>query len=196
MHHPRYYLTHHPGISSNITNTTYLERHPCHPRQHNAHCTHIGAPPRHSRCHVTHTGMSPTLARHQRKHTTHTRRSPMQARYLRHPRQHKQHAISQAPWYLFKLLKLLALTFQEEIQQSLLSVFIFKAFSFKAFLSIFVEVWKTTTEKLNFFRGNYVCLIQKTTIFFKKECADFFRKDCFLIFVVLAILFKFGKIVY
>ena len=132
--------------------------HPCHPCQH-----------------VTHTGTLSTLARHQRKHTTHLSTPPTQARHPRHSRQHKQHVISQTPRYPIKLLKLLGLKFQEEIQQFLLLIFIFTALNFQAFLSIFIEVWKTAIEKLNFFRGNWSALF-KRQLFFQKQMRNSFRK--------------------
>ena len=132
--------------------------------------------------HVTHTGTLSTLARHQRKHTTHLSTPPTQARHPRHSRQHKQHVISQTPRYPIKLLKLLGLKFQEEIQQFLLLLFIFTAFNFQAFLSIFIEVWKTALEKLNCFRGNQPALF-KRRLFFQKQMRNFFRKNCFLVLV-------------
>ena len=198
MHHPRYCLTHHPGISSNITNATHfstpatpttLAHRPLYPRWCTTHATHAGTSPQHAvhhnpRQHVTHTGSSPTPARHQRKHTTHVSTPPTQARHPRHSRQHKQHAISQTPGYPVKLLKLLGLKFQEEIQQFLLLLFIFTTFKFQAFLSIFIEVQKTVIEKLNFFRGNQSALL-KRRLFLQKQMCQFFRKKCFLILVSL-----------
>ena len=189
MRHPRYCLTHHPGISSNITNATHfstpatpttLAHRPLYPRWCTTHATHAGTSPQHAvhhnpRQHVTRTDSSPTPARHQRKHTTHVSTPPTQARHPRHSRQHKQHAISQTPGYPIKLLKLLGLKFQEEIQQFLLLIFIFTAFTFQAFLSIFIEVWKTTIEKLNFLQET--CLpYSKDDHFFKNKCATFLEK--------------------
>ena len=135
---------------------------------------------------ITHASMSPTLARHtparhQRKHTTHVSTPPTQARHRQHSRQHKQHAICQTPCYPIKLLKLLGLKFQAEIQQFLLLIFIFTAFTFQAFLSIFIEVWKIAIEKLNFFRGNQSALFKRRP--FSKTMRNFFRKYCFLILV-------------
>ena len=188
MHHPRYCLTHHSGISSNITNATHfsvsatpttLAHRPLYPRWCTTHATHAGTSPQHAvhhnpRQHVTRTGSSPTPARHQRKHTTHVSTPPTQARHRQHSRQHKQHAFCQTPWYPIKLLKLLGLKFQAEIQQFLLLIFIFTAFTFQAFLSIFIEVWKTAIEKLNFFRGNWSVLF-KRQLFFQKRIRNFFR---------------------
>ena len=174
MRHPRYYLTHHLGIFSNITNATHfstpatpttVSHCPLYPRWCTTHVTHAGTSPQHV-THITHASTP------QRKHTTHVSTPPTQARHPRHSRQHKQHAISQTPGYPIKLLKLLGLKFQEEIQQFLLLIFIFTAFTFQAFLSIFIEVWKTTIEKLNFFRGNQSALFIMW---------NFFRKNCFLI---------------
>ena len=167
QYHQRYslqYASHANHVSTPSTLPT-LMHHPCHPRQH-----------------VTHTGMSPMLARHQRKHTTHISTPPTQARDPRHSRQHKQHVISQTPGYPIKLLKLSGLKFQEEIQQFLLLIFIFTAFTFQAFLSIFIEVWKTTIEKLNFLRGNQSALF-KRRLFCQKQMRNFFSNNCFLILV-------------
>ena len=195
MRQPRYSITHHPGISSFFTNATHFStpatlttlahrplyprwcNHPCHPRWH----VTLARRPRNPRQHVTHTGTSPTLARHQRKHTAHVSTPPTQAGHPRHSRQDKQHVISQTPGYPIKLLKLLGLKFQEEIQQFLLLIFIFTAFTFQAFLSIFIEVWKTAIEKLNFFRGNQSALFKRRP--FSKTMRKFFRKYCFLIIV-------------
>ena len=174
MRHPRYCLTHHSGISSNITNATLfstpptpttLAHCPLYPRWCTAHSTHAGTSPQHA-AHVTHASTSRTLAYYQRKHTTHVSTHPTQARHPRHSRQHKQYAISQTTEYPIKLLKLLGLKFQEEIQQSLLLLFIFTAF----------------TLKLNLFRGNQSTLL-KSRLFFQKQMCNFFRKNCFLILV-------------
>ena len=187
MRHPRYCLTHYPGISSNITNATHfsmpvtpntLVHHPCHPHWH----VTLARCPHNPRQHVTHTGALPTLARHRHKHITHFGTPPTQACYPRHLYQHKQHAISQTSGYPIKLLKLLGLKFQEEIQQFLLLIFILTAFAFQTFLSIFIEVWKTAIEKLDFFRGNQSVLF-KRRLFFQKQMRNFFRKNCFLILV-------------
>ena len=154
MRHPRYCLTHHSGISSNITNATLfstpptpttLAHCPLYPRWCTAHSTHAGTSPQHA-AHVTHASTSRTLAYYQRKHTTHVSTHPTQARHPRHSRQHKQYAISQTTEYPIKLLKLLGLKFQEEIQQFLLLLFILK---------------------IKLFYRKLVCLIQKTTIFSK-----------------------------
>ena len=180
MRHPRYSLTHHSGISFNITNATHfstpatpttLAHRPLYPRWCTTHATHAGTSPQHAvhhnpRQHVTRTGSSPTPARHQRKHTTHVSTPPTQARHPRYSRQHKQHAISQTPGYPIELLKLLGLKFQEEIQQFILLIFIVTAFTFQVFLSIFIEVWKTAIEKLNFF-GEKSALF-KRRLFFQK----------------------------
>ena len=193
----RYCRRRHSGISSNITNTTHFVRHPRHLRQHTAHLSHTGAPslchvtiarrPGNRPQHVTHTGTLPRLARHKCKHIIHASAPPTQVHHPRHPRQHKQHAISQTSGYPIELLKILALKFQEEILQFLLLVFIFPAFTLSAFLNIFIEVWKTLTEKR--FQRKLVCLIQNTTIF-SKTIAQIFQKKLFPnVSVVLAILY-------
>ena len=187
MHHPRYCLTHHPGISSNITNATHfstsatptmLAHRPFYPRWCTTHVTHAGTSPQNG-AHITHASTSPALARHTRqhcKHTTHVSTPPTQARHPRHSRQHKQHAISQTPEYLVKLLRFLGLKFQEEIQQFLLLSFVFTVFTFQAFLNIFIEVWKTAIGKLNFVQRKLVYLIQKTTILSKTNVQPFLEK--------------------
>ena len=149
MHHPRYCLTRHPAISSNITNANHF-RMPVTPTT----LAHGPLYPRWCTTHATHASTSPTLARHPRQHATNANTPPILARHPRHSRQHKQRVISQTPWYPIKLLKLLGLKFKDKIQQFSLLIFIFTAFNFQAFLSIFIEVGKTTIEKLNFFRGN------------------------------------------
>ena len=177
MRHPLYCLTHHPGISSNIINATHfstpatlttLAHSPLYPRWFSSHATHAST--------------SPTLASHQRKHTTYVNMPPTQVHHPRHSRQHKQHVISQTLAYPIKLLKLLGLKFQGEIQQFLHLIFIFTAFNFQAFLRIFIEVWKTAIEKFNFFRGNQPALF-KRRLFFQNQMPNFFRKNCFLILV-------------
>ena len=168
MRHPRYCLTHHPGISSNITNATHfstpatpttLAYRPLYPRWCSTHTNHAGTSPQHA-AHITHASTSPTLARHSRQHAT-NENTPLTLACL--PRKHATHAnhdsansnaISQTPGYPIKLLNLLGLKFQGEIQQFLLLIFIFTAFTFQAFLSIFIKVWKTAIGKLNFFRDD------------------------------------------
>ena len=132
MRHPRYCLTHHPGISSNITNATPFSTPPIPPTlAHRSlypcwHTTHADTSPQHA-SYVTHASMSTTLVHHSRQHATKANTPPTLARHPRHPRQHKQyHAISRTPGYPIKLLKHL--------------VFIFTAFTFQAFLRIFIEV--------------------------------------------------------
>ena len=68
MHHPRYYPAHHPGISSNITNSTHfsapttLAHYPPYPRWHTTHANKLPTPhtlptqPHHPCQHVTHAG--------------------------------------------------------------------------------------------------------------------------------------------
>ena len=146
MCHPRYCLTLHPGISSNMSNTTHFSMPATPTTLAHVHFTHAGASPmppmlaRHSSTPPTLlmpasqlNGTSPTLARHQRKRTTQVSALPAQVRQPRHSQQHKQHTISQTPGYPVKFLKLLVLKFQEEIQQFLSLIFIFTAFTFQAF---------------------------------------------------------------
>ena len=116
MRHPRSSLTHHPGISSNITNATHFSMSPMpptlthrsfYPSLHNHPCWHVTLARllRNPRQYVNHIGTSLTPARHQSKHTIHASTPPTHARHPRHPRQHKQHAISRNPGYPIKLLK-------------------------------------------------------------------------------------------
>ena len=184
MRHPRYCLTHHPGVFSNITNATHfstpatptiLAHRPLYPRQCTTHATHAGMSPQRA-AHITH------ATRHSHWHVTHAGTLPTQTNNPRHSRQHKQHVISETPAYPIKLLKLLSLKFQEEIQQFLLLIFIFTAFKFQVFLSILIEVWKTAIEKLNFLRGNQSALF-KRRLFFQKQMGNFFRKNRFLTLV-------------
>ena len=186
MRHPRYCLAHHPGISSNITNATHfsipltlttLAHRPLYPCWCTAHLTHAGTSPQHAK-HVTHASTSLTLARHPRQHANNANTPPKLVRIpckhttnnthdsTFHTPFHRQHTISQTSEYPIKLLKLLGLKFQEEIQQSLLLLFIFTAF----------------TLKLNLFRGNQSTLL-KSRLFFQKQMCNFFRKNCFLILV-------------
>ena len=173
MHHPRYCLTHHPGISSNITHATHvstpsilpiLVHHPCHPRQH-----------------VIHAGMSPTLARHHRKRTTHANRALTQARRLRDPRQHKEHTISQNPGY----------PINSEIPRENLAVFTFSSYLcslyFLGFLKHFHGSLENCHRKIKLFQRRPVCLIQKTTIFGKTN-AYFFQKKLFPNFSVVSVI--------
>ena len=161
MCHPRHDLTHHPGISSNITNATHFSTPPTPPT--------LALRPLYPHCrttHVTHADMSPTLTQHHHKHTTNSSRSPTQACHLRYPRLHNQHAISQTPGHPVKDFKCLS----SEIPRGNLAVFTFSfyfytASTFQVFLSILIEVWKTAIEK---FRGNQSALF-KTELFFQKQ---------------------------
>ena len=96
MRHPRYCLTHHPGISSNITNATHfstpatpiaLAHRPLYPRWCTTHGTHAGMSPQHA-AYITHTGTSPALTLHPRQHTTNANTPPTLARL---PRKHATH---------------------------------------------------------------------------------------------------------
>ena len=156
MRRPQYCLTHHQGISSSITNTTHFSTPPM-----PSTLSHRPLYPDWRTSHITYAGTSLTLAHHLRCHVTNastpltqTYQPRWQAYHTSTRGQHKQHTISQTRGYPVKLLKLLALKFKDEIQQFLLSVCIFTAFSFEVFLSIFIEFWKTTIGKLNFVRGN------------------------------------------
>ena len=71
MRHPRYCLTHHPGIFSNITNATRFST-PAMPIT----LAHRPFYPRWCNTHATYASTSPTLARQQSKHTTHVSTTP------------------------------------------------------------------------------------------------------------------------
>ena len=196
MCHPRYCLTHHPGISSNITNATHfitpamsttLAHRPLYPRWCTAHAIHAGTSPQHP-AHITHASTSPTLARHQRKHTTHISAPLTQARHPRHSRQHKQHAISQTPGYPIKLLKLLGLKFQEGIQQLFTFNFYFCSLYFLGLFKHFHRSLENCHRKIKLFQRKLVCLIQKATIFSKTNAQLFQRKLFPNISAVLAIV--------
>ena len=159
------YATHATHVSTSLT-LPMLEHHP---RWHVTLTLLLRNPCQH----VNHIGTSLTLARHPSKHTTQASMPPTHAHHPRYARQHKQDAISRTPGYPIKLLKHL--------------VFIFTAFTFQAFLSIFIELWKTAIEKLKFFRGTKSALL-KRRLFFKNKCAIFFRKNFLLEKTILHIL--------
>ena len=174
MRHPRYCLTHHPGISSNITNATHFSTPPKKPTlAHTPHFTHVGTPPTSAtlagnpRQHVTHASMSPTLSSYQRKHTTHASRSPTQVRHLRHPCQHKQHAITQTPEY----------PISSQIPKGDLAGFTFSFYLhslyFLGLLKYFHRSLENCYRKTKLFQRKLVCLIQKTTIFSKTNAQVF-----------------------
>ena len=133
MRHPRHCITIlvFPPISPTLHN---LVCHPRHPRQNTA------KPP-----------TSPTLACKPRQHCTNANTSPTLAGLTsKHATYGTQASTKSMPYP--KLLDIqLALKFQEKIQQFLLLVFIYIVFNFQAFLSNFIEVWKSAIEKLNFF---------------------------------------------
>ena len=157
MRHPRHCITIlvFPPISPTLHNLVW---HPRHPRQNTA------KPP-----------TSPTLACKPRQHCTNANTSPTLAGLTSKHATYGTH-VSTKSMPFPKLLDIqLALKFQEKIQQFLLLVFIYKVFTFQAFLSIFIEVWKTAIEKLNFFRGNQSALL-KRYYFFKNKCSFFLEK--------------------
>ena len=183
MCNPRYCLTHHPAISSNITSTihfstpdtpTTLVHHPLYPSWCTTHGTHDGTSPQHA-VHTSHASMSSTLARYPHLHATNANTPPTLARLPRKHVTHNTHDSTNSalflktPGYSIKLLKLSCLQFQEEIQQFLLFIFIFTTFTFQAFLSIFIEVWKTTIKILNFFRENQSALFIMWNFFRKNQ---------------------------
>ena len=160
QYHQRYslqYATHATHVSTSLTLPILAH----HPRWHVTLACRLRNP----RQHVNQTGTLLTLARHQSKHTTHASTPPTHARYPQHLHQYNQHAISRTPRYPIKLLKHF--------------VFIFTVFAFQAFLSVFVEIWKTAIEKLNFFRENQSTVL-KRQLFFQKQMSNFFRKRFFL----------------
>ena len=185
MRHPGYCRTHHPGISTSITNVTHfstpptstmLAHRPLYSRWYTSMLPMLACnptkPPTKPNQHITCARTSPTLALCQRKHNTHVSTPSTQARHPRHSQQNKQHIISQTPGYPIKFLKLLGLKFQEQIQQVLLLLFIFTVF----------------TLKLNLFRGIQSALFKRRP-FFSKVNAQLFQKKLFLnISVVLTIL--------
>ena len=199
MHHPRYGLTHHPSISSNITNTTHFSKPPMRPTLAHLPLQPHSALPSSPTLVTTHASTSPTLACHPRQHATNANITPTLANL---PRKHttcKSHILTNSMPFLKPLGIQLALKFQEKIQQFLLLVIVYTtAFIFQTFLSIFIKVWKTDTEKLNFFQRKLVCIIQKTAIFSKTN-AQYFKKEtvfkCQCRFDHF-IYFKFAKIVY
>ena len=150
MHHPRYCLKHHPGIFSNITNATHFRKSPMPPML--AHCSlypywrtpQAGTSPQRA-AYVTHASMSTTLAHHSRQQATKANTPPTLARLPRMRATHSTHTSTNSTPFLELTRKHL--------------VFIFTAFTFQAFLSIFIEVWKTAIEKLNFFRRNQSALL-------------------------------------
>ena len=151
------------------------------------HASNAGTSPQHA-AYITHASTSHKMARHPRQHATNANTPPTLACLPRHSCQQIQQAISQTPGYLVKLLKLLTLKFQEEIQQFLFLVFIFTAFTFQAFLSIFLEVWKT--GKIKLFQRKLVCFIKKTAIFSKTNAQFFQKKLLPNISAVLAIIWQ------
>ena len=174
MCHPRYGLTHHPGISSNITNATHFSTPPTPPT--------LALRPLYPHCrttHVTHADMSPTLTQHHHKHTTNSSRSPTQACHLRYPRLHNQHAISQTPGHPVKDFKCLS----SEIPRGNLAVFTFSFYFYSLYLLGLLKHSDRSMENCHRkIQGKLVCLIQNRTIFSKANL-NFFRKNCFLILV-------------
>ena len=130
MRHPRYCLTHHLGISCNITNATPFSMPPMPPtlaRRLLYPCwctTHAGTSAQHA-SYVTHTSMSTTLAHHSRQHTTKANTLPMLACLPPMHASHVNHTSTNRTLFLKLLGKLLKYL-----------VFIFTAFTFQAFLSI------------------------------------------------------------
>ena len=173
MHHPRYCLTHHPGISSNITKATYFSMPPTPHRPLYPHwCT----------THATHASSSSTLAYHPRQHTSIANAQPTLTGLSCKYATYDTHVCTKSIPFLRILGIQLTLKFQEKIQQFSLLFLIYTAFAFQAFLSIFMEVWKTAIEKLNFFRRDQSALF-KRRLFLEKQMLIFFRKNCFLILV-------------
>ena len=180
MHHPRYCLTHHPGISSNITNATHfstsatptmLAHRPLYPCWCTTLAIHADTSPQHA-VYITHASTSTTLARHPRQHTTNANN---------HPCQHPSHAstppialtITQIArhfsnsWvsnYAFK-------AFSSEIPRGNLALFKFNFYFYNLyFLGLFKHFHRSLENchrKIKLFQRKLVCLIQKTTIFSK-----------------------------
>ena len=141
MRHPRYCLTHHPDISSNITNATHFSTPPKKPTlAYTPTLPTLAHHPRQPRWQVTHASTQPTLVCHPLYHATNANTSPTLAGLPLKYATYDIH-VSTNSMPLLKLLSIqLALRFHEEIQQVLLLVFIYTAFTFQDFLSIFIEV--------------------------------------------------------
>ena len=157
MHHPPYCLTHHPEISFNITNTTSFRTPPIlahRPFYLHWHTTH-----------VTNASTSLMMACHPRKHVTNANTSPILAGLLRKHSTYDTHASTNStPFVKFLCIQLsfLALKFIEEIQQFLLSVFIYSLY-FLGLLKHFHRSLKNCHRKIKLFQRKLVYLIQKTT---------------------------------
>ena len=122
MRHPRYCLTHHPGVSSSITNATYfstpatpttLTHRPFYPRWCTIHATHTGTSPQHA-AYITQASTLPTLARHPRQHATNANTPPTLTRLPRKHATHRTHNNTNSTPFLksgypINLLKLLGL---------------------------------------------------------------------------------------
>ena len=105
MRHPRYCLTHYPGISSSITNATLFSIPPMSPTL--AHrspypcwrTTHAGTSPQHA-SYVTHARMSTTLAHQSRYHATKVNTPPTLARLSHMHTTHETHASTNSSLFL------------------------------------------------------------------------------------------------
>ena len=80
MHHLQYCLEHHPGVFSNITNSSRFRMPPT-----LAHCPPY---PGWNTTHADYTGTSLTLTRHPCKRTTHAIHANNATRHTCHPRKH------------------------------------------------------------------------------------------------------------
>ena len=149
----------------------YSLQYATYPRQHTVHRhpSMLPAPTRH----ITHASYSFILARHPRQHATNANTPPSLTSLPRKHVTHDTHANTNSTPFLKLLgIRLSFSSFQLSNSKRKFSSFYFQFLLLQpllqAFLNIFMEVWKTTIEKLVF-------LIQKTTIFFKSKCT-FFKK--------------------
>ena len=125
MYHLRYGLTHHPGISSNITNTTHFSKPPMRPTLAHLPLQPHQALPTSPTLVRTHASTSPTLTCHPRQHATNANITPTLANLPRRHATCKTHTLTKSMPFLKPLGIQLALKFQEKIQQFLLLVIIY-----------------------------------------------------------------------
>ena len=170
-----------PMILSSTPSRYFLQYYQHYSLQYATRATQVSTPPtlatlahhpRHPHWYVIHASTPPMQTHRPRQQTSHA------STLLTTPTLSQRACHFSNPWVSKQLSNS-----KRKFKQFLHLVFIYTAaFTFQAFLSIFIKVGKTATEKLNFFSGKQFALF-KRRLYFQKQMPNFLEENCFLILV-------------
>ena len=163
-----------PMILSSTPSRYFLQYYQHYSLQYATRATQVSTPPtlatlahhpRHPHWYVIHASTPPMQTHRPRQQTSHA------STLLTTPTLAQRACHFSNPWVSKQLSNS-----KRKFKQFLHLVFIYTAaFTFQAFLSIFIKVGKTATEKLNFFSGKYLPY-SNDDYTFKNKCPIFQKK--------------------